>query len=182
MTPIEELLRSTLHDPARALTPAPGSVDAAVARLASLRRRRLATTVLAGAAAIAVVAGITVAGPFDFDRQNTSAGGTKPPSPSAREAEILKRISLPGPANYGLFLDSEAVFAVTGNTLVRVDRPSGKVVRQRTLPGQFEGLAFGPADTLWVSTFGDAPSARSLLQLDRRTLAVRRTLPRVDPT
>lgn len=191
MTALEELLRSTLLDPARELPAPPDSIDIAVRRVSHLRRRRLTLVAAVAASTLALVtAGLVVADVGEHDR-GAPAGGQQRATPVATgtpDADVVRRLALPLEGIAGLALDAQAVYAFGGSPaqgrfgIVRVERSTGQVVRQVTLPNLPTTVALGPADTLWLTTSGDAFSAYTLLQLDRRTLAVLRTvqLP-VDP-
>lgn len=191
MNPLEELLRSTLHDPARELSPAPYLIDDALHGVGRVRRRRRSLVAAIAACTVGVVAaGVVVAGVTDRHR-GAPAGGQQRATPVATgtpDADAVRQISLPLDGVSGLAMDAQAVYAVGGSPaqglfgIVRVQRSTGQVVRQATLPNLPTTVALGPAGMLWLTTSGDAFSAYALLQLDRRTLAVRRTvkLP-VDP-
>lgn len=184
MTPLEELLRSTLHDPARELPPAPNSIDDALRGVGHLRRRR--RTVIAAVAtctAAVVGAGLVVADLGERDRD--APAGAQRPTPVVTgipDAQVVRRISLPLDGVAALTMDAQAVYAVGGSAapgpfgIARVERSTGQVVRQVTLPNLPTTVALGPAGTLWLTTSGDGPGAYALLQLDRRTLALRRTV------
>lgn len=188
MTPLEELLRSTLHDPARELPPPPNSINEALRGVGRLRRRR--RTLMAAVAACTagvIAAGVVVADVGERNR-GTPAGSDGRSTPAATgipDAEVVRRISIPLDSVVGLAMDAQAVYAFGsalpgGFRVIRVERSSGDVVRQTTLRDEPKALAVGPAGTLWVATRGDQPSF-ALVQLDRRTLAVRRTVRLVDP-
>ena len=67
---------------------------------------------------------------------------------------------------------------VGGSQVYRVDRRTGRLVAQRTLAGQPNGLALGPRGELWLATLQlpDQPSGTGLQVLDPDTLQTRRTV------
>lgn len=185
MTPLEELLRSTLHDPRRGLPPEPGTIDAALRRRRPLRRRRLAiTSAVAACLAVTVSAGVLLSA-LDVRRHATTGNGNRPGGTPAAigtgNPDSSQEVRLPEAGVTALALDSAAVYVLNGHTVLWVERTSGQIVRQRTLPDEPAAMALGPADTLWLTTRGQEPRSYALLQLDRRTLAVRRTLHFDDP-
>ncbi len=185
MTPLEELLRSTLHDPRRGLPPEPGTIDAALGRVSRLRRRRLAITSAAAACLVTLSAGILISG-LDARRDGTIGGGDQRPVPmpavtGSQAPDDVRNIWLPEAGVAALAMDSAAVYVLNRSRVLRVERVSGRIVRQRALPDEPAALALGPADTLWLTTRGQDPRSYALLQLDRRTLGVRRTLHLDDP-
>jgi hypothetical protein len=185
VTPLEELLRSTLQDPARELPPDPGTIDAALGRVSRLRRRRLAITSAAAACLVTLSAGILISG-LDARRDGTTGGGDQRPVPmpavtGSQAPDDVRNIWLPEAGVAALAMDSAAVYVLNRSRVLRVERVSGRIVRQRALPDEPAALALGPADTLWLTTTGQQPGSYALLQLDRRTLAVRRTLHLDDP-
>jgi len=136
-----------------------------------------------------VGAGLVVADVGERDRD--APAGAQRPTPVVTgipDAQVVRRISLPLDGVAALTMDAQAIYAVGGSAapgpfgIARVERSTGRVVRQATLPNLPTTVALGPAGMLWLTTSGDAFSAYTLLQLDRRTLAVLRTvqLP-VDP-
>ncbi len=185
MTPLEELVRATLHDPARELSPAPGSIDVAIGGVTTMRLRRLTITLALGLAGVALVTlGVVIAGP-DADNSGPPADGREGPMPtvaSIRDADVVQRILLPGNGVAYLTMDADAIYVANGSTgpagpfLLRVDRSAGRIVAKRTVAAEPVALALGPADSLWVATAGEQPADYALLQLDRRTLAIRRTV------
>lgn len=186
MTPLEELVRSTLHDSRRALSSEPGTIDAALGQVSRLRRRRLAiTSAVAACLAVIIAAGALVNG-LDVPRHATSGGGDqqpmrKPATTAGRDEDPVRKILLPEGGVAALAMDSGALYVLNRSTVLRVDRTSGQIIRQTTLRDELAALALGPADTMWVTTRGQQPGSYALLQLDRRTLAVRRTLRFNDP-
>ncbi len=68
---------------------------------------------------------------------------------------------------------------VGGSQVYRVDRATGRLVAQRTVAGQPNGLAVGPDGALWLATLRlpDQVSGTGLQVLDPVSLATRRTLP-----
>lgn len=191
MTPLEELLRSTLHDPARELPPPPGMIRDAVRGVAQLRRRRLSLSLVAAVAAGTagvVAAGVVLADVGTRDR-GAPAGGRANPTPVVTgipDAEVVRRITLPLNGVAAMAMDTSAVYALGSGTsgdflAVRVERSSGQVAKTGALPNQPVAAALGPAGSLWLTTSGSQFSSYSLLQLDRYSLAVRRTFRLDDP-
>lgn len=184
MTPLEELLRATLHDPARELPPAPGMISDAVHGVARLRRRRLSLVAAVAAGTAGVIAASVVLADVGARDRGAPAGGQANPTPVVTgipDAEVVRRISLPLDGVADLAMDTQAVYALGSGTsgdflAVRVERSSGQVAKTGLLPNQPAAAALGPAGSLWLTTSGSQASSYSLLQLDRRTLAVRRTV------
>jgi len=184
VTPLEELLQSTPHDPARGLPPEPGTIDAALRRRRPLRRRRLAITSAVAACLVTTVSAGVLFSNLDARRHATTGDQRPLRTPAAsgsRDPEPTQKVLLPEAGVAGLVMDSRAVYVLNGHALLRVERTSGRIVRQRTLPDELAAVALGPADTLWLTTRGQDPRSYALLQLDRRTLTVRRTLHLDDP-
>lgn len=189
MNQLEELLRSTLHDPARELTPAPGSIDAAVNGLTSLRRRRLAILAALAATAVLGASGIFVTSLVDHNRAAPAPVVARPSATAAGvpDADVVRQVPLPGNGVMDLVMDSEAVYVLNGSTgpagplVVRVARSIDRVTKSLTLATEPAALALAPQNGLWVATRTDQPEpGEALLLLDRRTLALRRTVPLPD--
>jgi outer membrane protein assembly factor BamB len=84
-----------------------------------------------------------------------------------------------------LLLTEDAVLAasygngVGGSQVYRVDRASGRLVQQRTVAGQPNGMALGPDGELWLATLQlpDQSTGTGLQVLDPVTLQTRRSVP-----
>lgn len=184
MTPLEELLRSTLRDPALGLPPEPGTIDAALRRRGSLRSRRQAITATVAAGALAIGAGAVLLSGLDAQHRKELTARLVRPSPTATGLPDLavRRIRTSAEAVAGLAMDRDAVYVLdgpnstAGPSIQTVERSSGVVVRRQRLPGEPTALAVG-STVVWVAAQADmAGRGLALLQLDRRTLAVGRTL------
>jgi len=177
MTPIEEVLTATLRDHASDVVPTPWSVDAAIGGGGRLRRRRalVVTSSLVVAVLAVVVATFGIRLPVPGGRDQIAAGA--------------QRIVLPGGGYPGVNMDADNVYVwymsngPEGPFVAVVDRSTNRVVRRGPLPGDPERFVSGPGNSLWFSmriSYSDV--GQVLVQLDRRTLAVRRTLRLIEPS
>lgn len=171
MTRTEELLRSTLEDHSQGLTPWPWTADAALGRAARSRRRRV---VVASTVAVTLLAVPAV-----------TVGGVKLPVPGRGDqlAAGVQRIALPGGGYPELTMDAANIYVwhgsdgPEGSFVAVLDRNTNRVLRQRQLPGHPERFVNGPGDSLWFSMSASSAGVGDVLvQLDGKTLAVRRTV------
>ena len=110
-----------------------------------------------------------------------SASTGREPAPAAPQRWTVELSTAPTL----LAVVDEAVLAasygngVGGSQVYRVDRGTGRLVAQRTVAGQPNGLAVGPDGALWLATLRlpDQVSGTGLQVLDPVSLATRRTLP-----
>lgn len=171
MRPTEELLRSTLLQHARDLTPLPWSVDAALGRAHRIRRRRrvVASALVVSLLSLAAVTAAGVKLPA-FDRGDHLAAG-------------VHRIPLPVSRYPGLTMDVGSIYVwqraedSDGPSVAVLDRSTNRVLRRKLLPGNPTRYTSGPRNSLWFSTSANSIGTWDMLvQLDRDTLAVRRTV------
>ncbi|MEP7055010.1 MAG: hypothetical protein ABI912_07150 [Actinomycetota bacterium] len=176
MNDIEDLLRTTLDDPARRISADPGHLDSYRGRARSLHRRRTVTSSIAVAATIAAVVGVGIA----VSRPDSKAPNT-PPASTSSSLPIS-----PGPLSAQTLGDiPDAVDAVYADGWLWVLSRFGSVHKLDPATGRYESsprpLGSGPTgivagESVWTWAW-DGQARTELHEFDPITLRERRSLP-----